>query len=158
MKEQRIPPSNSAHHEQAIQLFLRELASLLTLKYSLTLTLLWCFAWGTVALAMRAGFGTSRKALLWGAGGMLIAIIVAVVKAGRQLPTPASIRSLLDQQNECGGLLMKVFAHRLIARDTVEEKVLQLQSNKRNLADAIISADNSLIRDLGREDLELLLS
>ncbi|HQR35682.1 MAG TPA: DEAD/DEAH box helicase, partial [Blastocatellia bacterium] len=52
----------------------------------------------------------------------------------------------------------KVFAHRLIARDTVEEKVLQLQSNKRNLADAIISADNSLIRDLGREDLELLLS
>ena len=52
----------------------------------------------------------------------------------------------------------QVFAHRLIARDTVEEKVLQLQSNKRNLADAIISADNSLIRDLGREDLELLLS
>ena len=52
----------------------------------------------------------------------------------------------------------QVFAYRLIARDTVEEKVLQLQETKRNLADAIIGADNSLIRDLTREDIELLLS
>ena len=51
-----------------------------------------------------------------------------------------------------------MFAYRLIARDTVEEKVLELQSTKRALADAIITADNSLIRDLGREELELLLS
>jgi hypothetical protein len=51
-----------------------------------------------------------------------------------------------------------VFAYRLIAKDTVEEKVLELQRHKRALADAIISADNNLIRDLGREDLELLLS
>jgi SNF2 family DNA or RNA helicase len=40
----------------------------------------------------------------------------------------------------------------------VEEKVLALQQSKRDLADAIISADNSLMRDLSREDLELLLS
>jgi SNF2 family DNA or RNA helicase len=52
----------------------------------------------------------------------------------------------------------QVFACRLIARDTVEEKVLALQQTKRDLADAIINADNSLIRTLGREDLELLLS
>ena len=52
----------------------------------------------------------------------------------------------------------QVFAYRLIARDTVEEKVLQLQATKRDLADAIINADNSLIRGLGRDDLELLLS
>jgi SNF2 family DNA or RNA helicase len=51
-----------------------------------------------------------------------------------------------------------VFAYRLIARDTVEEKILQLQSSKRDLAAAIIGEDNSLIRDLKREDLELLLS
>jgi SNF2 family DNA or RNA helicase len=51
-----------------------------------------------------------------------------------------------------------VFAYRLIATDTVEEKVLELQKHKRGLADAIINADNSLIRDLGREELELLLS
>ena len=35
-----------------------------------------------------------------------------------------------------------MFAYRLIARDTVEEKVLKLQETKRDLADAIISADN----------------
>jgi SNF2 family DNA or RNA helicase len=50
-----------------------------------------------------------------------------------------------------------VFAFRLIARDTVEEKVLELQASKRKLADAIVRADASLIRDLKREDLELLL-
>jgi SNF2 family DNA or RNA helicase len=51
----------------------------------------------------------------------------------------------------------QVFAYRMIARDTVEEKILQLQETKRNLADAIIGAENSLIRDLTREDIELLL-
>jgi hypothetical protein len=51
-----------------------------------------------------------------------------------------------------------VFAYRLIARDTVEEKVLELQKTKRDLADAIINADNSLITSLQKEDLELLLS
>ena len=35
---------------------------------------------------------------------------------------------------------------RLIARDTVEEKVLELQQTKRDLADAIIGGDSSLIR------------
>jgi SNF2 family DNA or RNA helicase len=52
----------------------------------------------------------------------------------------------------------QVFAYRLIARDTVEEKVLQLQETKRNLADAILGASNSLIRDLRPEDIELLFS
>jgi SNF2 family DNA or RNA helicase len=51
-----------------------------------------------------------------------------------------------------------VFAYRLIAKDTVEEKVLQLQESKRDLADAILTEDNSVMRSLRREDLELLLS
>jgi SNF2 family DNA or RNA helicase len=51
-----------------------------------------------------------------------------------------------------------VMAYRIITKDTVEEKVLQLQQSKRDLADAIIGADNSLIRKIRREDLELLLS
>ncbi len=50
-----------------------------------------------------------------------------------------------------------VFAYRLVARDTVEEKILALQETKRDLADSIINQDNSLIRRLTREDLELLL-
>ena len=51
-----------------------------------------------------------------------------------------------------------VFAYRLIAQDTVEEKVAQLQQSKRELADAILTADPALIRNLNAEDLEWLLS
>jgi SNF2 family DNA or RNA helicase len=56
------------------------------------------------------------------------------------------------------GQTRQVFAYRLIARDTIEEKVMKLQETKRDLAAAIIGADNSLIRNLQREDLEILLS
>lgn len=51
-----------------------------------------------------------------------------------------------------------VFAYRLICRDTVEEKIVELQREKRELADAIVSADNSVIGSLTAEDLQLLLS
>jgi SNF2 family DNA or RNA helicase len=51
-----------------------------------------------------------------------------------------------------------VFAYRIICKDTVEEKILSLQKEKRKLADAIVSADSSLIRNLTANDLQLLLS
>jgi len=51
-----------------------------------------------------------------------------------------------------------VFAYRLICRDTVEERILEMQKEKRQLADAIVSADGSLIKSLTAEDLQLLLS
>ncbi len=70
---------------------------------------------------------------------------------------PAVESQAIDRAHRIGQT-RPVFAYRIIARDTVEEKVLQLQEQKRALADAIITADNSVIRDLGREDLELLLS
>jgi superfamily II DNA or RNA helicase len=70
---------------------------------------------------------------------------------------PAVESQAIDRAHRIGQT-HPVFAYRLIARDTVEEKVLELQAQKRALADAIITEDNSLIRDLGREELELLLS
>jgi len=70
---------------------------------------------------------------------------------------PAVEAQAVDRAHRIGQT-HQVFAYRLIARDTVEEKVLELQKSKRDLASAIISADNSLIRNLKREDLELLLS
>jgi SNF2 family DNA or RNA helicase len=70
---------------------------------------------------------------------------------------PAVEAQAIDRAHRIGQT-EQVFACRLIARDTVEEKVLALQESKRELADAIINADNSLIRGLGRDDLELLLS
>ena len=53
-----------------------------------------------------------------------------------------------------------VFAYRLICRDTVEEKIAELQKKKRELADAILEGDDasSVLKDLSAEDLEMLLS
>jgi len=70
---------------------------------------------------------------------------------------PAVEMQAVDRAHRIGQT-RHVFAYRLIARDTVEEKVLQLQETKRDHASAIISADNRLIRNLKREDLEILFS
>ena len=56
------------------------------------------------------------------------------------------------------GQTKPVFAYRLVARDTVEERILELQAHKRALADAIIDAGEGGARRPHREDLELLLS
>jgi hypothetical protein len=70
---------------------------------------------------------------------------------------PAVESQAIDRAHRIGQT-QRVFAYRLIARDTVEEKVLQLQNTKRELAAAIIGEDKRLIAKLQREDLELLLS
>ncbi len=70
---------------------------------------------------------------------------------------PAVEAQAVDRAHRIGQT-RHVFAYRLIAKDTVEEKVLELQKTKRALADSIVTADNSLIRTLTREDLELLLA
>ena len=46
----------------------------------------------------------------------------------------------------------------VIARDTVEQKILDLQQKKRDLADAILNADNRIIQTLTKDDLAFLLS
>lgn len=70
---------------------------------------------------------------------------------------PAVEAQAIDRAHRIGRQ-RPVIAYRLIARDTVEEKILELQSRKRELADSIISEDNSVLRGLAVEDLELLLS
>jgi superfamily II DNA or RNA helicase len=70
---------------------------------------------------------------------------------------PAVEAQAVDRAHRIGQT-RTVFAYRLVAKDTVEEKILELQAGKRALADAIIQADESLIARLSREDLELLLS
>ncbi|MEO7962783.1 MAG: DEAD/DEAH box helicase, partial [Gemmatimonadaceae bacterium] len=69
---------------------------------------------------------------------------------------PAVEAQAIDRAHRIGQT-RRVFASRLIARDTVEEKVLALQERKRDLADAIIRADESLVSSLGKEELEMLL-
>ncbi|HET9226184.1 MAG TPA: SNF2-related protein, partial [Thermoanaerobaculia bacterium] len=70
---------------------------------------------------------------------------------------PAVEAQAIDRAHRIGQT-RPVFASRIVAKDTVEEKILELQKSKRELADAIIQADKSLLAALSREDLELLLS
>ncbi len=70
---------------------------------------------------------------------------------------PAVEAQAIDRAHRIGQT-RPVFASRLVARDTVEEKILDLQKTKRDLADAVIQADRSLLSGLSREDLEMLLS
>jgi SNF2 family DNA or RNA helicase len=69
---------------------------------------------------------------------------------------PAVEAQAVDRAHRIGQT-RRVFAYRLIARNTVEEKILMLQAGKRKLAEAIITADESLIRTLTAEDLRVLL-
>ena len=55
------------------------------------------------------------------------------------------------------GQANKVFAYRMVARGTVEEKILELQKKKKDLAESIISEDKDFMKKLSREDLEKLL-
>ncbi|PYV74292.1 MAG: hypothetical protein DMG96_20680, partial [Acidobacteria bacterium] len=70
---------------------------------------------------------------------------------------PAVEAQAIDRSHRIGQT-RNVFAYRLIARDTVEEKILELQKSKQELAVAIITSDNSVLASLSRENLELLLS
>ncbi len=70
---------------------------------------------------------------------------------------PAVETQAIDRAHRVGQT-KQVFAYRLICRDTVEEKIAELQKKKRNLADAILQESNSVLKELSTDDLEMLLS
>jgi SNF2 family DNA or RNA helicase len=70
---------------------------------------------------------------------------------------PAVETQAIDRAHRVGQE-RRVFAYRLICKGTVEEKIAELQDKKRNLADAILQENSSVMKDLTREDLEMLLS
>ncbi len=70
---------------------------------------------------------------------------------------PAVEAQAIDRTHRIGQT-QPVFAYRMIARDTVEEKLLELQTAKRALADAILEGEGKSVRDLTADDLRMLLS
>ena len=69
---------------------------------------------------------------------------------------PAVEAQAIDRAHRIGQT-RHVIATRLVARGTVEEKILALQASKRALADAILASDRGGLASIGREELELLL-
>lgn len=70
---------------------------------------------------------------------------------------PAVESQAIDRTHRIGQK-SKVTAYRLIARGTVEERILELQRTKKDLAEVLVSVDANLLRNLTPEDIEILLS
>ena len=56
------------------------------------------------------------------------------------------------------GQTKSVFAYKLIAKNTVEEKILKLQERKKILAENIINSDANILKELSMDDLSDLFS
>ena len=69
---------------------------------------------------------------------------------------PATEAQAIDRAHRIGQK-NHVFAYRLIARGTVEEKILALQAGKRKLVDGIIANDGDVLSSMTAEDLQFLL-
>jgi len=70
---------------------------------------------------------------------------------------PAVEQQAIDRTHRIGQT-KNIFAYRLICKDTLEEKMLQLQERKRNLANELVSDDSALMKRLTKDDIAFLFS
>jgi SNF2 family DNA or RNA helicase len=69
---------------------------------------------------------------------------------------PAVEQQAIDRAHRIGQE-NKVFIYKFITKNTVEEKILKLQQKKMRLATDLITTEESFVKDLSKEDIELLL-
>jgi superfamily II DNA or RNA helicase len=70
---------------------------------------------------------------------------------------PAVEQQAIDRTHRIGQT-KNIFAYRMICKDTIEDKILQLQEKKRMLAKELIADDATFVKSLSREDVEYLFS
>ena len=68
---------------------------------------------------------------------------------------PAAEQQAIDRAHRIGQK-RKVFAYKMICKDTVEEKILKLQEKKQMLADELIQEESGFVKNLTRDDVEFL--
>ncbi|MBS1934163.1 MAG: DEAD/DEAH box helicase family protein, partial [Bacteroidetes bacterium] len=70
---------------------------------------------------------------------------------------PAVEQQAIDRTHRIGQT-KNIFAYRMICKDTIEDKILQLQERKRVLAKDLIADDDGFVKSLSKEDVEYLFS
>ncbi|MEO6915805.1 MAG: DEAD/DEAH box helicase [Chitinophagaceae bacterium] len=70
---------------------------------------------------------------------------------------PAVEQQAIDRTHRIGQT-KNIFAYRMICKDTIEDKILQLQDRKRSLARDLIADDDGFVKNLTKEDVEYLFS
>ncbi|HVV05946.1 MAG TPA: DEAD/DEAH box helicase [Puia sp.] len=70
---------------------------------------------------------------------------------------PAAEQQAIDRSHRIGQV-KKVFAYRMICKDTVEEKILQLQEKKRQLTADLVGDESGFVKKLTQEDVAYLFS
>ncbi|MEO8568847.1 MAG: SNF2-related protein [Ginsengibacter sp.] len=70
---------------------------------------------------------------------------------------PAVEQQAIDRTHRIGQT-KNIFAYRMICKDTIEDKILQLQERKRILAKELIADDQTFVKSLSKEDVEYLFS
>lgn len=70
---------------------------------------------------------------------------------------PAVEQQAIDRTHRIGQT-KNIFAYRMICKDSIEDKILQLQDRKRLLAKDLIGDDSGFVKSLSREDVEYLFS
>jgi len=70
---------------------------------------------------------------------------------------PAAEQQAIDRSHRIGQV-NKVFAYRMICKDTVEEKILQLQEKKRQLTADLVGDEGGFVKKLTQEDVAYLFS
>lgn len=70
---------------------------------------------------------------------------------------PAVEQQAIDRTHRIGQT-KNIFAYRMICKDTIEDKILKLQQRKTQLAQELISNDQSFVKSLTKEDVEYLFS
>ncbi|HEX6332683.1 MAG TPA: SNF2-related protein, partial [Flavisolibacter sp.] len=70
---------------------------------------------------------------------------------------PAVEQQAIDRTHRIGQT-KNIFAYRMICKDTIEDKIMQLQEKKRLLAKELIADDATFVKALSREDVEYLFS
>ncbi|WP_430899479.1 MULTISPECIES: DEAD/DEAH box helicase [unclassified Paraflavitalea] len=56
------------------------------------------------------------------------------------------------------GQTKKVFAYKMICKDSIEEKILQLQGKKQKLSEDLIGEENGFVKNLSEEEIRFLFS